>query len=933
MLTEIKNLRNIGYDIVINNFETIYRDYLKNEILLVKYGDAWRDGIPEGVIQILLDEDVKIDDFQIDELFDEIYLWCLKEISLQKEIFPLIDTFYGERVDKKYLNDFFDELNEFRRKIAHAKSNITNYDISTIIDLFKLFCKGPKAKEFIEYLQRGEFNSEITVPEMSCLKYCEHNLPVEDYDLDGGFVGRRTEINSIKKLLFSNQDRIISITGAGGLGKTALALKTAYSILALGNNPYKNMIWFSAKENKLTATDGIININSQISDYFSLLKDIMILVDPDFLQSYVDSENANDVFCETIYEYFTNNRTLLVIDNLETIVEQDIIKFIKDVPRPSQVLITSRRGLGEIERRYSLPDFSKKDAVSLFRIVANEKNRKDLSKLKDRRIEELVEKVKFYPLLVKWSIGKVCLGSDIQTAFNEIYSGDSDISEFVFNDIYEMLSEGAKKCLFSMIILGDKPVSRHLLQHLTSFDEDKLEAALKELILSSFIFNEVIEESDVVISNYSMLTLTRGFIRNKLDINNEIKNELQTKHYELSFQIEQTEKSKLAFYDSLSAFGIKTEEDKIAFNYVKTAKNYQHSENLREAAKYFEKAYKIAPRLTYVLCEYAKFEFFIGHVESSERLFNSAIKLDSENFHIYFSYGIVLRKQNKLEQAIENLEISKEFNPEYLPVYNELGRAYSFVGQYEKAEKEFEICKRLNEGMINYKHLNMTLYFQADNYKRWAEYFSLQGNGEKCIEILKKSQDTIRSAIDYSNNDNKNLQLERRISQELGQCLCKEGKFEEGREILEYSASELRNKHGDLVRNEDNSALSKYYIAYYGNRLKKLDKAECLRILSEASLIVSNFKTKNRIERLSIEIKESNYSDGYIKFYSPQKKFGVIVADTGEEYTFILNNIKNYISFNELKNLDGEAVSFKVVEQRGKPGNKIAISVNIKNFS
>ena len=108
---------------------------------------------------------------------------------------------------------------------------------------------------------------------------CLNNLPIEDYDLDGGFVGRRNEIIKIKKLLYSNQDRIISITGAGGLGKTSLALKIAYSILSEEENPYSAMIWFSAKENKLTSENGIVSIESQISDYITLLRDILSVID------------------------------------------------------------------------------------------------------------------------------------------------------------------------------------------------------------------------------------------------------------------------------------------------------------------------------------------------------------------------------------------------------------------------------------------------------------------------------------------------------------------------------------------------------------------------------------------------------------------------------------------------------------------------------
>ena len=71
---------------------------------------------------------------------------------------------------------------------------------------------------------------------------CINNIPPADYDLDGGFVGRKPEIKDIKKRLYSDLDRIITIMGAGGVGKTALALEVAKSIIDDPKNPDLKLI-------------------------------------------------------------------------------------------------------------------------------------------------------------------------------------------------------------------------------------------------------------------------------------------------------------------------------------------------------------------------------------------------------------------------------------------------------------------------------------------------------------------------------------------------------------------------------------------------------------------------------------------------------------------------------------------------------------------
>ncbi|HDZ19013.1 hypothetical protein LCGC14_1481750 [marine sediment metagenome] len=90
-----------------------------------------------------------------------------------------------------------------------------------------------------------------------------NNLPSADYDLDGGFVGRKNEIKEIKKKIYSKLDRIITIMGAGGVGKTALALEVAKRIVEDEKNPLRAIIWFSAKEEILTDIE-IVKIEPSI---------------------------------------------------------------------------------------------------------------------------------------------------------------------------------------------------------------------------------------------------------------------------------------------------------------------------------------------------------------------------------------------------------------------------------------------------------------------------------------------------------------------------------------------------------------------------------------------------------------------------------------------------------------------------------------------
>lgn len=302
--------------------------------------------------------------------------------------------------------ELMDYTNIYRRKIAHAKSTFSELDIVTLIDHIRMLCQGDAAKEIKHYLENEEYKNAKEIPPDFFEEYeCQNNLPSENYDLDGGFVGRAKEIQSIRKLIKSDQDRIITITGAGGVGKTAVALRVAYSFLPDTQNPFEAIIWFSAKTSKLT-DEGIVPLAPDIRSDMQLIEDILCIVDLETLQSFKKANVPSESYKTHLYNIFSSQKCLLIIDNLETIIRDDaLISFIKDIPRPSQVLITSRKGLGEIERRYPLTDMLEKDAIQLFRIIAKERNRVDLLRLKDETISDLVKRVRCYPLLIKWSIG------------------------------------------------------------------------------------------------------------------------------------------------------------------------------------------------------------------------------------------------------------------------------------------------------------------------------------------------------------------------------------------------------------------------------------------------------------------------------------------------------------------------------------------------
>ena len=714
-------------------------------------------------------------------------------------------------------------------------------------------------------------------------------------------------------------------------------MKIAYSFLSDTEPAFNSIIWFSAKTTKLTER-GIISVDSEIKSYEQLVKDILEIIDSRAVKKLKKAKASTKQYANYLNDCFKAKRNLIIIDNLETIIKNEaLIKFIEEIPRPSQILITSRKGLGEFERRYPIADMLEKDAITLFRIISRERNRSDLLQLSNQTVSELVKRVRCYPLLIKWSIGQVCLGKGIDQAFSQILAGESEIAKFVFNDVFALLSVQSKTILYSMIIYGDKAASKYILMHLADLDEGEFEDSIRELVMTSFVFSQNREEKGRIVTDYTMLELTRGFVSAKLDEDEKTRQILLTRHYHLAEQIQDFERSKSSYDQSLFSLGIKTTDEQIAFNHVKAAKRFVEQQDYEKAQINFDTALKIAPNLSYVLTEYSKFNYKRGHDPEALKMAAQAVDVNPESWHAWFNYGITLRKMRKLEEAIGVLIKAKELNPKHLPIYTELGVIYSILGQYEKATDEYTTSLQ-EEKHPNYRHQLITLNRMAYNYKVWASSFEIRDDRIGQIEKLNKALEAILKAEEVAPNDTKTCGTHLRILIDLGIANTKLNGFESGKPYFEQClepnlinekvrlSERNKNLHGDTV------AWACYYLVLYSMEEKIIDIATIEKLIDRAIAISRNPELHQKLlslrKRLNGDFEDPNRLEGVIKFYDSQKKFGVI-KHKNETLIFFRNGLPHDLSFENLRSLTDKIVSFIAIPDKKKPGKMIATRLKI----
>lgn len=920
MEDKLRLYRNYGYDVLINNFEERLRVFTANSVLLPLYGASWREGIPNHVITQLLESkgDPKfVKESDMTQFFDELFLQNLRDIILFKDHYKHAAEFLGD-IPKGKFAEIIDELNVLRNKIAHAKSTFSELDFDNMIRDVRILCGGQGARAMVRYLEVEGYKSAKEIPPDFFQQYaCKNNLPSEDYDSDGGFVGREKEREALRKLIQLDQDRIITINGAGGVGKTAIALNLAHSYAREAAKPYEAILWFTAKTRRLTA-GGIQPVDPSLSSYAQLLPEMLSVIDSLKGQTLNAAHAPLDSYRNLLYEYFDDNKCLVVIDNLETVMsDSELVEFVKDIPRKTKVLITSRKGLGEVERRYPISDMSERDAVRLFRLVAKERGpaTADLLRLKGERIEALVKRVRCYPLLIKWSIGQICLGKEVDKAFAQIMEGTSDIAIFVFNDIFEMLTRNAKTILYSMIVWGDKPIPRAALMQISNLEESDFEVGIEELIIASFVFPEHPDEGGGVGTEYGMLSLTRGYVTGKFDADEKEKNILKTRYYHWLEDSRELEVAKSDYSQQEFLIGIKTVEDRVAYNYVKSAKLAFEGGNVEETKRMYERALRASPKLAYAYAEYSKFEQKLEHDSDALDLARRAVQVDPENWHAAFNLGCCLRRVREPEEAVKALRRAKELNPTYLPIYNELGLSLTELGDYEGADFEFRSALK-EEKFPNVRHKSITLQFKAENLQAWARAFGSRSDFKGQLAKLTEAELTINEAIKANPSDFRIRNAYRGICIDLGEALWQRDGREEGMPYFERALTVV--KLGGVREDHPPS-----WVVVSANRrlvslLRRERPRDIKRIIETANAGLAACRpgtpaweylhaVKRELKGEAPTDKDRRY--GRILFYDDQRGFGVLETG-GERYSFKPIGFRKTSDLNSRPDLKDLRVSF-----------------------
>ena len=181
--------------------------------------------------------------------------------------------------------------------------------------------------EYVFQLSHPKLTNQF--PPLRSLGTYDHNLPLQL----NSFVGRERELEAINGHLSEN--RLLTLFGVGGTGKTRLMLQVAAQVL----DDYKDGVWLV----ELASLTDHAQVLEQVASTFSL------------------REQPGQPLLETLTDYLRYKQLLLIFDNCEHLVaaSAQLVEYLLQACPNLTVLVTSREGLaipGEVT--FQVPSLS-----------------------------------------------------------------------------------------------------------------------------------------------------------------------------------------------------------------------------------------------------------------------------------------------------------------------------------------------------------------------------------------------------------------------------------------------------------------------------------------------------------------------------------------------------------------------------------------------
>ncbi len=312
----------------------------------------------------------------------------------------------------------------------------------------------------------------ILVDSVEHLHSLEGNLPARE-DITAEFIGRRQELEELRKWFNDSNSKTWMLTGDGGKGKTAIAYEFGTELKGGAPKNFEYILWLSAKLRRFQ-NGSIRNIDPNFWDYPSLVDAIVRgygFDDGDYAK-LSDAEKK-----EQAIKLLSAIPALIIaddIDSLEPKNERAILFLVSDIAStPSKVLFTSRRvpfGFGE---NYTYVEGLNKEDGREFIYSRIRRSRFDKNMFTPRIVDEILKVTDGSPLYIE-DLLRLCAVLSVENAIIVWKKNTGhEARKYALEREFELLNSTARDIVFACCI-PEVALSLVEIQVITGFSQEQV---------------------------------------------------------------------------------------------------------------------------------------------------------------------------------------------------------------------------------------------------------------------------------------------------------------------------------------------------------------------------------------------------------------------------------------------------------------------------
>lgn len=317
------------------------------------------------------------------------------------------------------------------------------------------------------------------------------NIPPHD---PTDFVGRKQQIGTILEDVIRIPNENGLLHGPGGVGKTTLLIELSRKLFEEGlpnHAPFKNIIWVSAKRDYYDPT---LDVTEERAQQFRTLDQIFLAI-LEFHGFQEPEQYGRDDQKWLVFELFEEQKTLLILDNFETIspsAQQEIIRFfgtelkqyLIHKPDNSKVLLTSREVVPSGFHQVQLKGLDKRESGSLMQLLYQPYAQSGQPPLSEAQRNQLYEATKGIPLLIKHCYGQHFeYNVPIESVIKNLVMAGNKVIEFSFAEIFKILKEDElQRKIIVLLEVINRPVLIRQMADILHVEQSSIEARIGNLV-------------------------------------------------------------------------------------------------------------------------------------------------------------------------------------------------------------------------------------------------------------------------------------------------------------------------------------------------------------------------------------------------------------------------------------------------------------------